>query len=40
MQAENLRLHVLRVGALPILNCIIERMGLAKELALALKSSG
>jgi transposase len=40
MQAENLRLHALRVGALPILNCIIERMGLAKELALALKSSG
>ena len=40
MQAENLRLHALRVGALPILNCIIERMGLAEELALALKSSG
>src|SRR5215469_6041430 len=40
MQAENLRLHALRVGALPILNCIIERMGLAEELALALKNSG
>jgi len=40
MQAENLRLHAVRVGALPILNCMIERMGLAEELALALKGSG
>jgi len=40
MQAENLRLHALRVGALPILNCIIERMALADELTLALKNSG
>src|SRR5215510_16054985 len=40
MQAENLRLHALRVGALPILNCIIERMALAEELTLALKNSG
>ena len=40
MQAENLRLHAVRVGALPILNCMIERMGLAEELALALNGSG
>jgi transposase len=40
MQEENLRLHALRVGALPILNCMIERMGLAEELALALKNPG
>jgi hypothetical protein len=40
MQEQNLRLHALRVGALPILNCTIERMGLAEELALALKNSG
>jgi hypothetical protein len=38
MQEENLRLHALRVGALPILNCIIARMGLADELTLALKN--
>src|SRR5215469_12936698 len=36
MQEENLRLRALRVGALPILNCIIARMGLADELTLAL----
>jgi transposase len=40
MQQENLRLRALRVGALPILNCIIERMGLAEELTLALRNSG
>jgi len=40
MQEENLRLHALRVGALPILNCIIARMGLADELTLALKNPG
>ena len=40
MQEENLRLRALRVGALPILNCIIARMGLAEELSLALKNPG
>ena len=40
MQEENLRLHALRVGALPILNCITARMGLADELTLALKNPG
>src|SRR5215472_17051634 len=40
MQEENLRLRALRVGALPILNCIIARMGLAEELTLALKNPG
>src|SRR5215472_2270745 len=40
MQEENLRLRALRVGALPILNRVIERMGLAEELALALKNPG
>jgi hypothetical protein len=40
MQEEKLRLHGLRVGALPILNHFIERMGLEAELSLALKSSG
>jgi transposase len=40
MQEENLRLRALRVGALPILNCIIERMGVAEELTLALKNPG
>ena len=40
MQRENLRLRALRVGALPILNCIIARMGLAEELSLALKNPG
>jgi len=32
MQEENLHVHALRVGALPILNRIIERMGLADYL--------
>jgi transposase len=40
MQEENLRLRALRVGALPILNGIIERMGLEQELSLALKNPG
>jgi transposase len=40
MQGENLRLRALRVGALPILNCIIARMGLADQLSLALKNPG
>src|SRR5215467_13610148 len=40
MQRENLRLRALRVGALPILNCIIARMGLAEELTLALNNPG
>jgi transposase len=40
MQEERLRLRGLRVGALPILNRFIERMGLAEELTLALKNPG
>src|SRR5262249_9127728 len=40
MQAENLRLHARRVGAVPILNCIIGRMRLPAELAVALNGSG
>jgi len=40
MQEERLRLRALRVGALPILNHFIERMGLEQELTLALKNSG
>src|SRR5215475_9774035 len=40
MQQENLRLRALRVGALPILNSIIARIGLADELTLALKNPG
>jgi transposase len=40
MQEERLRLRGLRVGALPILNHCIERMGLEPELSLALKNSG
>jgi transposase len=39
MQEERLRLRGLRVGALPILNHFIGRMGLAQELSLALKNS-
>jgi hypothetical protein len=35
-----LRLRAMRVGALPILNHFIERMGLEEELTLALKSAG
>ena len=38
MQEENLRLRGIRVGALPILNDFMERMGLREELALALKN--
>src|SRR5215470_16872321 len=40
MQEERLRLRALRVGALPILNHFIARMGLAAELTLALKNAG
>jgi transposase len=40
MQEERLRLRELRVGALPILNRFIERMGLEEELTLALKNPG
>jgi transposase len=39
MQEERLRLRALRVGALPILNTFIERMGLDEELTLALKNA-
>src|ERR1700693_3648757 len=40
MQEERLRLRGLRVGALPILNRFIERVGLEEELPLALKNPG
>jgi transposase len=40
MQEERLRLRALRVGALPILNHFIERMGLEDELTLALRNTG
>src|SRR6202158_3289043 len=40
MQEERLRLRGLRVGALPILNRFIERVGLEEELTLALKNPG
>src|SRR6516162_7802347 len=40
MQEERLRLRALRVGALPILNHFIARIGLAAELTLALKNAG
>jgi transposase len=40
MQEERLRLRGLRVGALPILNHFIGRMGLEQELTLALKNTG
>ncbi|HEY6371282.1 MAG TPA: IS1634 family transposase [Candidatus Sulfotelmatobacter sp.] len=40
MQEERLRLRGLRVGALPILNHFIGRMGLEQELRLALKNAG
>jgi transposase len=40
MQEERLRLRGLRVGALPILNRFIERMGLGEELIAALKNPG
>jgi len=39
-QEEKLRLRGLRVGALPILNRFIERIGLEDELTLALKNPG
>src|SRR5215813_13228627 len=38
MQQENLRLRALRVGALPILNSIIARIGLAEELQALIKN--
>jgi transposase len=38
MQEEKLQLRALRVGALPILNGFIERMGLEEELSAALKN--
>ena len=38
MQEESLRLRALRVGALPILNDFIDRIGLSAELTLALKN--
>jgi transposase len=40
MQEEKLQLRALRVGALPILNGFIERMGLEEELGAALKNPG
>jgi transposase len=40
MQEDKLRLRALRVGALPILNRFIERIGLEDELTLALKNTG
>src|SRR5580700_1287485 len=40
MQEERLRLRGLRVGALPIVNRFIERMGLEEELIAALKNPG
>ena len=40
MQAQKFQLQALRVGALPILNRFIARMGIEEELALALKNAG
>lgn len=40
MQGRKLRLRGLRVGALPILNHVIERMELEEELTLALRNPG
>lgn len=40
MQAESLSLRGFRVGAIPILNHFIARMGLDEELSLALKNPG
>ena len=40
MQAQKFQLQALRVGALPILNRFIERMGLGEELTAALKNAG
>jgi transposase len=40
MQKERYRLQDLRIGALPILNRFIERMGLEEELRLAVRNAG
>jgi hypothetical protein len=40
MQKEGYRLQGLRIGALPILNRFIARMGLEQELTLAVKNAG
>jgi Domain of unknown function (DUF4277) len=40
MQKERYQLRGLRIGALPILNRFIERMGLEEELTLALRNAG
>src|SRR6516165_3157833 len=40
MQEERYQLQDLRIGALPILNRFIERMGLEEELTLALRNAG
>jgi transposase len=40
MQREGYQLQKLRIGALPILNRFIERMGLEEELTLAVKNAG
>ena len=40
MQKERYQLQDLRIGALPILNRFIERMGLEEELTLALRNAG
>ena len=40
MQKEKYRLQDLRIGALPILNGFIQRMGLEEELTLALRNAG
>ena len=40
MQEERLCFRAARVGALPILNHFIARMGLAEELTLALNNPG
>jgi hypothetical protein len=40
MQKERYQLHAQRIGALPILNRFIARMGLEEELTLAVKNAG
>jgi hypothetical protein len=40
MPAERYQLKGLRIGALPILNGFIARMGLEEELTLALRNAG
>ena len=40
MQEERYQLQDLRIGALPILNRFIARMGLEEELTLALRNAG